>query len=111
MERYIWLLNGKTFEEADPINLAYGERVRITYVNETMMAHPMHLHGPHVQLENGQPPERMPAKHVVIVPPGRTVSVLLTADEVGDWALHCHLLNHMVSGMMAKVSIAPEAAP
>ena len=111
MERYIWLLNGKTFDEADPINLAYGERVRITYVNETMMAHPMHLHGPHVQLENGQPPERMPTKHVVIVPPGRTVSVLLTADEVGDWALHCHLLNHMVSGMMAKVSIAPEAAP
>ncbi len=111
MERYTWLLNGKPFEESEPIRLAFGERVRITYVNETMMAHPMHLHGPHVQVENGQPPERLPTKHVVVVPPGRTVSVLLTADEVGDWALHCHLLNHMVSGMMAKVSIAPEAAP
>lgn len=109
MERYIWLLNGRSFEESDPIQLAYGERVRITYVNETMMAHPMHLHGPHVQAENGQPPERMPTKHVVIVPPGKTVSVLLTASEVGDWALHCHLLNHMVSGMMAKVSIAAPA--
>lgn len=105
MERYIWLLNGKRFEDSDPIELAYGERVRITYVNETMMAHPMHLHGPHVQAENGQPPDRLPTKHVVIVPPGRTVSVLLTADEPGDWALHCHLLNHMVSGMMARVSI------
>lgn len=111
MERYTWLLNGKPFEASEPIRLAFGERVRITYVNETMMAHPMHLHGPHVQVENGQPPERLPTKHVVVVPPGRTVSVLLTADEVGDWALHCHLLNHMVSGMMAKVSIAPEAAP
>lgn len=105
MERYIWLLNGKPFEESDPIALTYGERVRITYVNETMMAHPMHLHGPHVQAENGQPPERLPTKHVVIVPPGKTVSVLLTADEPGEWALHCHLLNHMITGMMAKVTI------
>lgn len=105
MERYIWLLNGKPFEDSDPIALQYGERVRITYVNETMMAHPMHLHGPHVQAENGQPPERLPTKHVVIVPPGKTVSVLLTADEPGEWALHCHLLNHMAAGMMAKVSI------
>ncbi len=110
MERYIWLLNGKPFEDSDPIALRYGERVRITYVNETMMAHPMHLHGPHVQAENGQPPERLPTKHVVIVPPGKTVSVLLTADEPGDWALHCHLLNHMVSGMMAKVSIGEAPA-
>jgi FtsP/CotA-like multicopper oxidase with cupredoxin domain len=109
MERYIWLLNGKKFEEADPIRLSYGERVRITYVNETMMAHPMHLHGPHVQLENGRKAEELPTKHVVIVPPGKTVSVLLTANEVGDWALHCHLLNHMVSGMMAVVSIPPAA--
>ena len=71
----------------------------------------MHLHGPHVQAENGQPPERMPTKHVVIVPPGKTVSVMLTADEPGEWALHCHLLNHMISGMMAKVTIAAEGAP
>ena len=105
MERYIWLLNGKKFEDSEPIELTYGERVRITYVNETMMAHPMHLHGPHVQPENGQPPERLPTKHVVIVPPGKTVSVLLTADEPGEWALHCHLLNHMAAGMMAKVTI------
>ncbi len=110
MERYIWLLNGKPFEDSDPIELTYGERVRITYVNETMMAHPMHLHGPHVLAENGQPPERLPTKHVVIVPPGKTVSVLLTADEPGEWALHCHLLNHMISGMMAKVTIGEAPA-
>ena len=110
MERYIWLLNGKPFEDSDPIELTYGERVRITYVNETMMAHPMHLHGPHVLAENGQLPERLPTKHVVIVPPGKTVSVLLTADEPGEWALHCHLLNHMISGMMAKVTIGEAPA-
>ena len=81
MERYIWTINGKKFEDAEPINLRYGERVKLTFVNETMMAHPMHLHGMFVQLDNGQPAERLPDKHVVNVPPGRSYSVLLTADE------------------------------
>ena len=101
MERYIWTLNGRKFEQGEPVRVAYGERVRIRYVNETMMAHPMHLHGMFVELENGET-ERRPLKHVVIVPPGKEVSVLLTADEPGDWPFHCHLMYHMASGMMTR---------
>ena len=101
MERYIWTLNGRKFEQGEPVRVAYGEGVRIRYVNETMMAHPMHLHGMFVELENGET-ERRPLKHVVIVPPGKEVSVLLTADEPGDWPFHCHLMYHMASGMMTR---------
>ncbi len=106
MERYIWTINGKKFIDADPIRLKYGERVRLNFTNDTMMAHPMHLHGMFVQLENGQPAEKLPNKHTVIVPPGQSYSVLLTADEAGEWAFHCHLLFHMMSGMMTKVVVA-----
>src|SRR5690606_13746295 len=91
---------------ARPIELNFGERVRLTFINESMMAHPMHLHGMFVQLENGQPAAKIPDKTVVIVPPGDSYSVLLTADEPGEWAFHCHLLNHMSSGMMTKVVVA-----
>ncbi len=106
MERYIWTLNGKKRSEASPINLKYGERVRLSFVNKTMMAHPMHLHGMFVQLENGQPAEKLPNKHTVVVAPGDSYSVLLTADEPGEWAFHCHLLYHMMSGMMNEVVVA-----
>lgn len=106
MERYIWTINGKKFSDAEPINLKYGERVRLTFTNETMMAHPMHLHGMFVQLENGQPAEKLPNKHTVIVPPAGSYSVLVTADQPGEWAFHCHLLYHMMSGMMRKVVVA-----
>ena len=106
MERYIWTLNGKKFTDTSPINLEYGERVRLTFINDTMMAHPMHLHGMFVQLENGQPIAKLPNKHVVIVAPGDTYSALLTADEAGEWAFHCHLLYHMMAGMMTKVVVA-----
>ena len=106
MERYIWTLNGATAESAQPIQLTQGERVRLTFINESMMAHPMHLHGMFVQLENGQPAAKLPDKTVVIVPPGDSYSVLLSADEPGEWAFHCHLLNHMSSGMMTKVVVA-----
>lgn len=106
MERYIWMLNGKKYEDSGPINLTYGERVRLTFINDTMMAHPMHLHGMFVQLENGQPMAKLPNKHTVIVAPGDTYSVLLTADEAGEWAFHCHLLYHMMAGMMTKVVVA-----
>jgi FtsP/CotA-like multicopper oxidase with cupredoxin domain len=106
MERYIWTINGKKFSDAEPLRLRYGERVRLKFTNETMMAHPMHLHGMFVQLENGQPAEKLPNKHTVIVPPGQSYSVLLTADEAGEWAFHCHLLYHMLSGMMTKVVVA-----
>jgi CopA family copper-resistance protein len=106
MERYIWTLNGKKLEDAEPINLRYGERVKLTFINETMMAHPMHLHGMFVQLVNGQPAERLPNKHIVNVPPGQSYSAMLTADEPGEWSFHCHLLYHMASGMMTKAVVA-----
>lgn len=106
MERYIWTLNGKKYADAKPIELKYGERVKLTFINDTMMAHPMHLHGMFVQLVNGQPADRLPNKHIVSVPPGQSYSVMLTADEAGEWAFHCHLLYHMESGMMRKVVVA-----
>jgi FtsP/CotA-like multicopper oxidase with cupredoxin domain len=106
MERYIWTMDGKTEKDAQPIALRFGERVKLTFVNETMMAHPMHLHGMFVQLDNGQPAGKLPDKTVVIVPPGKSYSVLLTADEPGEWAFHCHLLYHMAAGMMNKVVVA-----
>lgn len=109
MERYIWTLNGKTYDDAPPLRLKKNERVRLTLVNKTMMAHPMHLHGMFVQLDNGQPVSRLPRKHTVTVPPGKTVSVLLTADEAGEWPFHCHLLYHMLSGMMRRVEVGAEA--
>lgn len=106
MERFIWTINGKKFSEAEPMRLHYGERVRLRFINESMMAHPMHLHGMFVQLENGQPAGKLPNKHTVIVPPGGSYSVLVTADQPGEWAFHCHLLYHMMSGMMMKVTVA-----
>ncbi|ENV47433.1 hypothetical protein P255_02142 [Acinetobacter brisouii CIP 110357] len=106
MERYIWTMNGKKFNQASPIQVQYGERVRLTFVNDSMMAHPMHLHGMFVQLENGQSLANLPNKHTIIVPPRQKVSVLLTADELGEWAIHCHLLYHMSAGMMNKLVVA-----
>ena len=106
MERYIWTINGKKFSEAAPLRVKYGERIRLKFVNDSMMAHPMHLHGMFMQLENGQQAENLPNKHTVIVPPGKTVTVLLTADALGEWAIHCHLLYHMSAGMMNKLIVA-----
>ncbi|AZC08520.1 MULTISPECIES: copper resistance system multicopper oxidase [Acinetobacter] len=106
MERYIWTINGKKFNETEPFKVKYGERIRLKFVNDSMMAHPMHLHGMFMQLENGQDPSNMPNKHTIIVPPGKTVTTLLTADELGEWAIHCHLLYHMSAGMMNKLIVA-----
>ncbi|WP_371864965.1 multicopper oxidase domain-containing protein [Acinetobacter bereziniae] len=106
MERYVWTINGKKFSEAEPLKVKYGERIRIKFINDSMMAHPMHLHGMFMQLENGQDPVDMPNKHTVVVPPGKTVTALLTADELGEWAIHCHLLYHMSAGMMNKLIVA-----
>jgi FtsP/CotA-like multicopper oxidase with cupredoxin domain len=106
MARYIWSLNGKRYGEEEPIVLKYGERVRITFHNETMMAHPMHLHGLFFEVENGQQIDKLPSKNVIVVAPGRTQSILVTANEPGEWPLHCHLLYHMASGMMQKLVIA-----
>ena len=106
MERYMWTMNGKKFSDAEPLQVKYGERIRLKFINDSMMAHPMHLHGMFMQLENGQAAIDMPNKHTVVIPPGQTVTALLTADELGEWAIHCHLLYHMSAGMMNKLIVA-----
>jgi len=107
MERYMWSFDGVKFSERpDPITLYEGERVRLTMVNDTMMAHPIHLHGMFFEVVNGGGEHRV-RKHTIIVKPGEKLSLDLTADEVGDWAFHCHLLYHMHAGMMRVVSVLP----
>ncbi|MBD3611704.1 MAG: copper resistance system multicopper oxidase [Hydrogenovibrio crunogenus] len=103
MERYMWSINGIPFEEAEPLNFQYGDRVRITFINDTMMNHPMHLHGVWSDLETGDE-NHIPRKHTVIVQPGSKISYRVTMDAKGDWAYHCHLLYHMM-GMFRKVQI------
>ncbi len=107
MERYMWTLNGRKFGNEDIIRVTEGERVRLRFVNDTMMAHPMHLHGMFMELENGET-ERRPRKHVIIVPPGKTETAVLTAEEVGEWPFHCHLLYHMAAGMMTRFVVEPK---
>ncbi|MPY24177.1 copper resistance system multicopper oxidase [Shewanella psychropiezotolerans] len=103
MSRYMWSVNGIKFADAAPLELEFGERVRITLVNDTMMTHPMHLHGMWSELETGDP-DFIPRKHTVIVQPGSSISYLVTADALGGWAYHCHLLFHM-PGMFRKVQV------
>ena len=104
MERYIWSLNGVKYEDADPIRLQYGERVRFKFVNETMMTHPMHLHGMWSILDNGNG-KWNPVKHVVSVSPGTIVYMETEVDAPGEWAFHCHLAYHADSGMFRKVIV------
>jgi FtsP/CotA-like multicopper oxidase with cupredoxin domain len=105
MERYIWGFNGKKFSDAKPIELKLGERVRIILINDTMMDHPIHLHGLWSELENGHG-ESNPYKHTVIVKPSERVSYLVSADTPGRWAFHCHLLYHQESGMFRTVVVS-----
>ncbi|NQZ32285.1 MAG: copper resistance system multicopper oxidase [Oceanospirillaceae bacterium] len=104
MGRYMWSMNGISFADADPLALKFGERVRIVLVNDTMMTHPIHLHGVWSELETGDP-NYIPRKHTIMVQPGSSVSYLVTADAIGKWAYHCHLLFHM-PGMMREVWIS-----
>ena len=104
MERFMWSIDGIKFSQAAPIVLQRNERVRFTIINDTMMDHPMHLHGVWSELENGQG-EHRPYKHTILVKPGERLSYLVTADEPGRWAFHCHLLYHMELGMMREVRI------
>ena len=108
MERYMWSFDGQKYSSVtdNPIRFAYNERVRVKLVNNTMMAHPIHLHGHFFELVNGAPEGFQPQKHTVIVQPGGYAQFDLTADEPGDWAFHCHLLYHMHSGMFQVVSVA-----
>lgn len=132
MNRYVWTINGEKFPK--PIHLKFGERVRLKFINDTMMAHPIHLHGMFMQMETYSPSlsrncktelcnaatsslnredsqsmKWLPNKHTVLVPPAQTISMLLTADEEGEWAFHCHLLYHMASGMMTSLTVDKKA--
>jgi CopA family copper-resistance protein len=113
MERYMWSFDGRKFTSVtdDPIRFAFDERVRVKLINNTMMAHPIHLHGHFFELVNGQEAAHQPRKHTVIVQPGSSAQFDLTANEPGDWAFHCHLLYHMHAGMMQVVTVAaPDAS-
>ncbi len=104
MERYSWSINGVKYEDAEPIRLKYGERVRFKFVNETMMSHPMHLHGMWSILDTGQG-KWNPVKHTININPGTTVYSETEVDEPGQWAFHCHLSYHMATGMFRKVVV------
>ena len=107
MERFMWSIDGqKLSENPEPIRFALNERVRVTMVNDTMMTHPMHIHGHFFEVVNGHHGNH-PIKHTVMVMPGGKVSFDMTADAPGDWAFHCHLLYHMHAGMMRVVTVRP----
>jgi len=108
MNRYMWSFDGKTYSEAkEPIHFRYGERMRLTFVNDTMMEHPLHLHGMWMQMENGTG-AYLPRKHTVVVKPAERLSVAITADAPGRWAFHCHLLLHMEAGMFRVVEVSDQ---
>ena len=106
MERFMWAFDGEAFGPIKkPIAFERGERARVVLINDTMMAHPIHLHGHFFELVNGQ--DRQPLKHTINVAPGGKVAFDLTASEPGDWAFHCHLLLHMHAGMFNVVTVRP----
>ena len=104
MERFAWSFNGIKFSSAEPLRLTYGERLRVVLVNDSMMSHPIHLHGMWSDVE-GDAGEFLVRKHTVNVPPGTKRSYRVTADALGRWAYHCHLLFHMEAGMMREVRV------
>ncbi|ERO60164.1 hypothetical protein P308_14920 [Pseudomonas piscis] len=110
MEKFAWSFDGIKFSDAQPLRLAYGERVRIVLVNDTMMTHPIHLHGVWSDLEDEQGRFQV-RKHTIDMPPGTRRSYRVTADAMGRWAYHCHLLYHMEMGMFREVRIDQEGSP
>jgi FtsP/CotA-like multicopper oxidase with cupredoxin domain len=105
MERYIWSFNGQKFSDAAPLPLRHGERLRVTLVNDTMMTHPIHLHGMWSEVTDARGAFRV-RKHTVSIQPAQRLSYLVTADALGRWAYHCHLLYHMEAGMFREVVVA-----
>ena len=110
MTRYVFSFDGVKYSDAEKIQFYLDERLRLTLMNQSMMAHPIHLHGMWMELENGQG-EHLPRMHTVMVKPGERLSVLITPVELGDWAFHCHMVYHFHSGMfrVVNVALAPEA--
>jgi FtsP/CotA-like multicopper oxidase with cupredoxin domain len=105
MGRFIWSFNGQKFSEAEPLRFAFGERLRIVLVNDSMMSHPIHLHGMWSEVEAADG-AFLVRKHTVTVQPAQRLSYLVTADALGRWAYHCHLLYHMEAGMFREVVVA-----
>lgn len=106
MYRFIWGFNGKKFTEVGPIDVKLGERFRLTMINDTMMSHPIHLHGMWMELENGQGDHR-PYLHTINVQPAETISMLVTPVATGQWPLHCHILYHFEAGMFRTIRVLP----
>jgi len=104
MERYMWSFDGKKFSEVEEVTFYNGERLRLTLVNDTMMEHPIHLHGMWMELDNGAG-EYKPRKHVINVKPAEKLSADITVDAPGKWAFHCHLMYHMKAGMFRTVAV------
>ena len=106
MQRYLWSFDGQKYSDRpEPIRFQYGDRVRLTFVNDTMMEHPLHLHGMWMYLDNGSG-AYLPRKHTVVVKPAERLSVAISADAPGPWAFHCHLLLHMEAGMFRIVEVS-----
>jgi len=105
MERYVWSFNGQKFSDATPLKFTHGERLRITLVNDTMMTHPIHLHGMWSEVVDAHGKFAV-RKHTVAIQPAQRLSYLVTADALGSWAYHCHLLYHMEAGMFREVVVA-----
>ncbi len=109
MERYMWSLDGERLSErTEPLAFRHMERVRINLINDTMMPHPIHIHGHFFELVNGQDAAKQPLKHTVNVLPGGKIAIDLTADALGDWAMHCHMMFHMDMGMFRIVKVRHE---
>lgn len=108
MEKFAWSFNGKKFMDAEPLRMTYGERLRVVLVNDTMMSHPIHLHGMWSDIEGADGNFQL-RKHTVDMPPGTRRSFRVRADALGRWAFHCHLLYHMEAGMMREVRVEEQA--
>jgi FtsP/CotA-like multicopper oxidase with cupredoxin domain len=109
MQRYMWSFDGRKFSEAPPLEFREGERLRLVLVNESMMTHPIHLHGMWSEVESSAGAFQV-RKHTVLVRPAQKLSYCVSALAAGRWAFHCHLLYHMEAGMFREVAVAPARA-
>jgi FtsP/CotA-like multicopper oxidase with cupredoxin domain len=110
MERFVWSFDGRKFSESEPLKFRYGERLRLVLINDSMMNHPIHLHGMWGEIE-APGGGFLLRKHTINVQPGQRLSYLVTADALGRWAYHCHLLYHMEAGMFREVHVEGSGAP
>jgi FtsP/CotA-like multicopper oxidase with cupredoxin domain len=109
MQRFMWSFDGHKFSESAPLEFVHGERLRIVLVNDSMMTHPIHLHGMWSEIESPAGAFQV-RKHTVVVRPGQKLCLGVTASAIGLWAFHCHLLYHMEAGMFRQVRVAPADA-